>query len=68
MRQRGLIKTEYRETSGYWIELIDGWENGLDPGTHGIVEDTKGEAYRTLKYARPCDCADCKARLEARGQ
>lgn len=57
------IKNEYRDSDGYWIELADGWENGADPGTHGIVEDTKREAYRTLTMARRCRCADCQQRL-----
>ena len=60
---RSLIANEYRDSDGYWIELKDGWENGADPGTHGIVEDTKAQAYSTLRLARPCDCGECVRRL-----
>ncbi len=47
----------------YWIELKPGWQNGDDPGTHGIVEDTKTAAYSKLKSAIPCSCEECQ-RLE----
>lgn len=56
---RGVIQEEYRDSDGYWIYLKPGWQNGADPGTHGIVEDTKGEAHRTLRIAKPCDCQEC---------
>lgn len=62
------IASEYRDSDGYWIELADGWQNGNDPGTHGIVEETKGAAYQTLKMARPCECEDCKIRLAAKAK
>jgi hypothetical protein len=67
-KSRAVIQEEYRDSDGYWIYLKPGWENGADPGTHGIVEDTKREAYRTLAYARPCDCDDCKAQPGYRGR
>lgn len=54
------IQNEYRDSDGYWIDLAPGWQNGADPGCHGIVEDTKREAYRTLTLARPCDCQNCQ--------
>ena len=47
-QQRATIAHEYRDSDGYWIELLPGWQNGYDPGTHGIVEDTKTAAYSTL--------------------
>lgn len=58
-----LIQEEYRDADGYWIYLTPGWQNGADPGTHGIIEDTKREAYRTLRSAKPCDCDDCKREM-----
>lgn len=60
---RATIAHEYRDSDGYWIELTDGWQNGDDPGTHGIVEDTKTAAYATLANVKPCDCGECKSRL-----
>lgn len=59
-KNAALIQEEYRDSSGYWIYLKPGWQNGADPGTHGIVEDTRREAYSKLTMARPCDCADCQ--------
>ncbi len=58
--KRELIQRQYRDSDGYWIELVPGWQNGLDPGTHGIVEDTKREAMASLRYAKPCDCQECQ--------
>lgn len=55
-----LIQEEYRDSDGYWIYLRPGWQNGYDPGTHGIVEDTRREAYRTLTGVKPCVCAECQ--------
>jgi hypothetical protein len=63
--KRSLIANEYRDSDGYWIELTPGWQNGFDPGTHGIVEDTKAGAYLTLKGAVPCDCAECQQLITA---
>lgn len=57
---RNLIQEEYRDSDGYWIYLKPGWQNGNDPGTHGIVEGTRREAYATLTNAKPCECADCR--------
>jgi hypothetical protein len=54
------IQREYRDSDGYWIELAPGWQNGADPGTHGIVEDTKRAARAKLSMATPCDCAECR--------
>lgn len=54
------VQRAYREDgSGYWIELAPGWQNGNDPGTHAIVEDTKRRAYEVLRMARPCRCIEC---------
>lgn len=58
-RLQALIAEEYRDVDGYWIYLIPGWQNGLDPGTHGIVEDTKRRAYAVLTAVIPCSCKDC---------
>jgi hypothetical protein len=59
MKRTDLIQEEYRDTDGYWIYLKPGWQNGADPGTHGIVEDTKSAARRKLAMAEPCTCAEC---------
>lgn len=58
-QQRATIAHEYRDSDGYWIELLPGWQNGYDPGTHGIVEDTKTAAYSTLTGVEACDCKEC---------
>ena len=58
-RLRATIAHEYRDSDGYWIELLPGWQNGYDPGTHGIVEDTKTAAYSTLTGVEACDCKEC---------
>lgn len=58
---------EYVDSDGYWIDLAPGWQNGNDPGSHGIVEGTKREARAALANAIPCTCADC-ARLLAGGR
>jgi hypothetical protein len=60
MKRTDLIAKEYRDSDGYWIYLKPGWQNGADPGTHGIVENTKRAARGQLAYAKPCDCEDCK--------
>lgn len=57
--KREIIQEEYRDSDGYWIYLKRGWQNGNDPGTHGIVEDTKKAAYETLAAAKPCNCQEC---------
>ena len=62
---RSVIQHEYRDGDGYWIELKPGWQNGADPGTHGIVEDTKRAAYATLRMAKPCHCLDCQQLLHS---
>jgi len=59
MKKTDLIQEEYRDSDGYWIYLKPGWQNGLDPGTHGIVEDTKTRARAALSSVKPCDCAEC---------
>jgi len=58
-RRLDLIQEEYRDSDGYWIYLTPGWQNGLDPGTHGIHEDTKRAARENLAFAKPCDCKEC---------
>lgn len=63
MSGRTVIQREYRDSDGYWIELKPGWQNGDDPGTHGIVESTKRAAYSKLSMAKPCHCLECQ-RLE----
>jgi hypothetical protein len=60
MKRSDIIQEEYRDGDGYWIYLKPGWQNGADPGTHGIVESTKRDAYSTLTMARPCDCDECR--------
>lgn len=60
MKRRDVIQREYRDSDGYWIELKPGWQNGADPGTHGIVEDTKTAAYSTLTMVKPCNCSECQ--------
>lgn len=59
-KNRAIIQREYRDSDGYWIELTPGWQNGADPGCHGIVEDTKRQAYSTLTMAKPCSCGECQ--------
>jgi hypothetical protein len=59
INRRSLIQEEYRDSDGYWIYLVPGWQSGSDPGTHGIVESTKRDAYSTLSSAMPCDCDEC---------
>lgn len=61
-RHRERIKLEWQEYDGYWIDLKPGWKNGDDPlgVCHGIVEETRYEAYLKLRDSMPCDCEDCK--------
>ncbi len=54
-----VVRTEYRDSDGYWIEFKPGWHDCGNTGVHGIVEDTKAEARRKAKYAVPCDCEEC---------
>lgn len=61
--RQDVIQRQYRDSDGYWIELKPGWQNGADPGTHGIVEDTKTEAYRRLSMVKPCACEECRRLL-----
>jgi hypothetical protein len=63
--RRSVIAKEYRDVDGYWIDLKPGWRSGQDPVgcLHGIVEDTKREAYSWLTSVLPCDCEDCKREL-----
>lgn len=68
MKKDPRIQKEYRDVDGYWIGLVPGWQNGNDPGCHGIVESTRREAYRTLTRARPCACADCRFEKRRRKQ
>jgi hypothetical protein len=53
------VQKEYRECEQYWIDLNPGWQNGNDPGTHSIVEETKTRANEVLRRVRPCQCAEC---------
>jgi hypothetical protein len=53
------VQNEYCDSDGYWIEFAPGWQNGDDPGTHGIVESTKRAARSKLTMALPCRCAEC---------
>jgi hypothetical protein len=59
-KYRSLIKHQYEDEDGYWIELIDGYMNGCDPWCHGIHEDTKNTAYDVLRFAVLCDCPEHK--------
>jgi hypothetical protein len=56
-----MIQEEYRDSDGYWIYLKPGYMCGDDPGTHGIIEDTKRAARSRLASVVPCNCADCQA-------
>ena len=58
---KALIQREYRDSDGYWIDLVSG-HRLCDDYVHGIVEDTKAKAYRTLQSVVTCDCDDCKQR------
>ncbi len=62
---RDKIDAEWMDSDGYWIDLKPGWKNGDDPVgvLHGIHEDTKAEARRTLRSAMECDCEECKQLL-----
>ena len=60
MNRRETIQSEYRDSDGYWIELKPGWQNGDDPGTHGIVEDSKRAAYDKLSLVKRCSCLECQ--------
>lgn len=66
--RRTVIQHEYRDSDGYWIELRPGWQNGADPGTHGIVEDTKRAAYARLADVEPCSCVECRALIAQGGK
>lgn len=55
---------EYRDVDGYWIELMPGWQNGADPGTHGIHEDTKRAAHAQLDMVERCACDECRELLK----
>jgi hypothetical protein len=57
--QRAVILREYRDSDGYWIDLVPGFRVLGD--AHGIVEDTKRAAYDKLSSVVPCACPDCKA-------
>lgn len=59
-----VIQQEYQEEGQYWIELRPGYQNGADPGTHAIVEDTKKLAYAKLDQVILCDCPDCLYSLQ----
>lgn len=64
MAIRDVVQNEERDSDGYWIYLRPGYQNGDDPGTHAIVENTKTAARRKLSLVKPCDCAEC-VRLKA---
>lgn len=64
--RKAYVQREYRDSDGYWIELRTGYQCGDDPGTHGIVEDTKTRAYSRLRSVIPCACDECTARKAAR--
>ena len=61
MNMKDLIQSEYREEGGYWIDLKPGW-CWRGEWTHSIVEDTKRQAYRTLRSeVVKCECKECTA-------
>ena len=45
---------------GYWAQLIPGLECA-SAGSHICHEETMKELKRAIRYAIPCNCADCKA-------
>jgi len=62
MRARATkIQEQYRDSDGYWVYLLPGYQDRYNPGCHTIVEDTKRDALGKAKDAIPCDCADCQA-------
>lgn len=63
MKRSDVVQNEERDSDGYWIYLKPGWQNGDDPGTHAIVEDTKTAARAKVGMAEPCDCAECRRLL-----
>lgn len=60
-KYRERIQREWQESDGYWIDLKAGFKNGNDPlgCVHGIVEESRYEAYRVLRDSMACDCAEC---------
>lgn len=62
--QNKYIKTEWRDSDGYWIELRSGWCDDGNPACHTIVENTRKAAYQ--HRAVVCVCVNCQreARLE----
>lgn len=58
MRQRDLIRDEYRDSDGYWITLIHGYQYD---GRHTIHESTKRDALACLRDVETCQCEQCKA-------
>jgi hypothetical protein len=63
LKRADIVQNEYRDSDGFWIFLRPGFQNGDDPGTHGIVEDTKSAARAKLALVKPCECDECKRLL-----
>lgn len=62
MDRKQMIARQYRDSDGFWIELKPGFVVSGD--AHGIVENTRREAYRKLGLVVPCECAECKSLIQ----
>ena len=61
------IQNIEKDSDGVWIYLKPGYQNGADPGTHAIVEDTRKAALARVSSIKPCDCAECKRLIAING-
>lgn len=50
-KQPSKIQEQYRDSDGYWIYLVPGFQDRYNPGSHTIVEDTKREALSKARDA-----------------
>lgn len=50
------------EDGSHWVYYKRGWRSYSDPigCLHQDHEDTLREIAQCVKWARPCDCEDCK--------
>ena len=59
MSKPSVVAREERDEDGFWIYLKDGWQDGSNPGSHTIVEDTRRAALAKLLDVIPCTCPQC---------
>jgi len=60
------VSNIYRDSDGIWCELADGFQNGTDPGTHAIHEDTARDVISSASLIQPCGCDECLERMSSR--